>query len=113
MSGERQLICGLDDIEDGESAGGKADIGGRERSLVLVRKGEIVFAYINSCPHIGAPLELRPGYFLTLDRSHINCVNHGAHFRIEDGYCVQGPCIGQSLKPVDALIEDGKVYVQG
>lgn len=113
MSTEPQMICALDDIEDGDSAGGKAVINGRERPLVLVRKGDDVFAYVNSCPHIGAPLEIRPGHFLTLDKSHINCINHGAQFRIEDGYCVLGPCVGMSLKPVDAVIEDGKVYVRG
>ncbi len=104
-------LCALDDIENTESAGMEAEIDGRPHPLILVRRGETVYAYINSCPHIGAPLDFKPGWFLTLDKSMINCANHGAHFRIEDGLCVAGPCVGKSLKPVPVIVKDGGVFL--
>ena len=36
---------------------------------------------------------------------------HCALFRIEDGYCVAGPCVDRSLTPVKLRIEDGRVML--
>lgn len=108
----RQFLCPAADIEDGESSGAVATILGRDRPLILVRQGDRVFGYVNSCPHIGAPLDFRPGSFLTLDKSMIQCANHGAQFRIDDGYCVSGPCGGASLAAVDVVVAGGNVYLQ-
>ena len=109
MAARGTVICALDDIEDTESAGAVVDIDGRERPLILVRRGQRVWAYVNRCPHIGAPLDFRPGWFLTLDKSLINCANHGAHFEIETGLCVAGPCVGKSLEAVPVEVSDGRV----
>jgi nitrite reductase/ring-hydroxylating ferredoxin subunit len=46
---------------------------------------------------------------MNLDKSRILCATHGAEFRIEDGYCVLGPCTGQSLEPVAVKLRDGNV----
>ena len=29
-----------------------------------------------------------PGQFLTLDKRHIPCINHGTRFRMDDGVCI-------------------------
>ena len=106
-------LCALDDIEDTESAGATAVIAGREEPLILVRRGDKVWCYINRCPHVGAPLDFKPGWFLTLDKSLIQCANHGAQFEIETGYCVAGPCVGKSLVPVAVEVADGEVQLAG
>jgi nitrite reductase/ring-hydroxylating ferredoxin subunit len=38
---------------------------------------------------------------------------HGARFRIADGYCVFGPCLGKSLAAVPVAVVDGMVVLNG
>jgi nitrite reductase/ring-hydroxylating ferredoxin subunit len=42
-------------------------------------------------------------------RKHVLCVNHYAAFRFDDGYCVEGPCLGASLDAVAVSVSDGRV----
>lgn len=98
-----QLLCQLDAITDGQAKG--LEIG--DLSLLLVRQGKKVFAYRNSCPHLGIPLEWAPDQFMSLDGSHLQCAMHGALFLPHNGYCVWGPCSGKQLAPV-AIHQDGE-----
>ncbi len=107
------VLCRLDDIEDGGSAAFAAHIGCARTGVMALRRGEAIFVYVNSCPHMGAPLDFQSGRFLNLERTHVLCSNHGALFRIEDGYCVQGPCAGKSLQSVAARVGDGEVRIRG
>ena len=66
---------------------------------------------MNSCPHIGLPLEPVPDRFLDRKREMIVCAAHGARFRVEDGECVSGPCIGEALESVQVRLVDGEVRV--
>ena len=104
-------LCDLDDVDDGGSKGVIADTVVGKRALMVIRRGEEVFAYVNSCPHIGSPLDLQPGRFLNREGTLILCTTHGALFRIEDGFCVSGPCAEKSLISVKTEIRDGSVYV--
>ncbi len=79
----------------------------------VVRKGDEVFAYENYCVHVGHPLNWAPDAFLTKDRSAIICASHGAMYEIDTGLCFAGPCLGKSLRTVDATVRDGIVYVSG
>ena len=74
-------------------------------------RGTRVLVYVNSCPHIGLPLEPVPDRFLDRKREMIVCAAHGARFRIEDGKCVSGPCIGEVLEVVPVAIIAGEVRV--
>jgi nitrite reductase/ring-hydroxylating ferredoxin subunit len=85
------------DVPEGQARG--AIIQGRE--AVVVRRGGVLFAYENRCPHQGTPLETFPDKFLNGDGSLLICSTHGARFRVEDGYCVSGPCKGARLRPLD------------
>ncbi len=107
----RVPLCRLDDVEDGQSAGFIVTWNDMPRDLLAVRRGDKLFVYVNSCPHIGAPLDFTPGQFLNVERTHILCVNHMALFRIEDGECIVGPCFGDKLDPVETMTEDGAVYI--
>ena len=105
-------LCRLADIPEGESAGFAATHpDGRRLGVLVVRREGRVFAYLNSCPHTGAPLDLVPGQFLSLDKAWILCSSHGALFRIEDGYCIEGPCVRKSLTPLDVVIEGESVFL--
>ncbi|MBT3358189.1 MAG: Rieske (2Fe-2S) protein [Rhodospirillales bacterium] len=105
-------LCRLTDIEDGGSQRFTADIDGKPSALLAVRAGKRVFVYVNSCPHVGAPLDMIPGKFLNAEGTHIQCANHGALFSIENGNCVRGPCVGDALKPVSTLVSEGFVYLE-
>ena len=94
------LVDRIDAIADGESRGFDPDGAGRD-TMFVVRKGGVLHAYLNACPHIdGAPMAWRKDAYLSGDRSHIVCHAHGARFEIASGLCVLGPCEGQSLTPV-------------
>jgi nitrite reductase/ring-hydroxylating ferredoxin subunit len=106
---ERRL-CRLADLADGAARGFAAAPGGFT-GLFGVRQGDTLRVYVNSCPHIGIALDWSPDRFLSQDLSHILCSTHGAEFRIEDGYCVRGPCEGDRLQAVPIRIIDGCVLV--
>lgn len=105
-----RCLCKLDELPDGGSRGFGPAPGGFT-GLFAVRRGERVFVYVNSCPHIGLPLNWNPDRFLTADGSRILCANHGAEFTIEDGRCVRGPCQGRSLESVPVTTAEGLIQV--
>lgn len=100
----------LDAIEDGAAKG--FEIPGGQYDGFLVRRGGRVYAYLNTCPHQGYPLHWKPDAFLTRNRENIMCSVHGAVFAIEDGLCIAGPCVGKSLRPLEAEVRDGRVLVK-
>jgi len=89
-------LCHIDDLAEGVSK----KLSDGVRSLIAIRRQDQVFLYLNRCPHRGIPLEWQPDQFLDVERQFIQCSTHGALFRIDNGQCIQGPCIGQALQPV-------------
>jgi nitrite reductase/ring-hydroxylating ferredoxin subunit len=79
----------------------------------VVRQGDEVFAYQNSCRHLGHPMNWKPDSFLTKDRANIICASHGAIYEIATGLCIGGPCIGKTLRTLTVEIRDGLIYVRG
>ena len=102
-------LCRVDEIKEPGSRVFRLGSGSEMRAVFVVRHGGRVVAYENSCPHTGSPLDWRPGGFLDIEKRHILCATHGALFRIEDGYCLAGPCAGQGLKPVAIAIDSGVI----
>jgi len=98
-------------MDDGESAGFVAIINDVPTRILAVRKGLSIYLYNNSCPHIHSPLDFIPGRFLTPEKDLILCSTHGALFRIEDGHCVFGPCIGKRLEPIACTVRNGAVWL--
>ena len=125
MAGSREAdppaaaLCRLDDIPDGAARGFAVDPvalgeppgpGNRPLDVLIARAGGAVFGYVNSCPHVGSPLDWTPDRFMSPDRRHLMCGTHGAQFRIEDGFCVAGPCAGKRLRPIALILsEDGVI----
>jgi len=108
----RLALCALRDLPDPGSRGFSVDTPAGPLDLFLVRQGAQVHAYINRCPHTGAPLDWVPDRFLSLDGEHIQCATHDARFRIGDGLCVAGPCRGDRLQPLELWVEAGRVYLE-
>lgn len=104
----RRRLCALTDLDDPGSATFPLEDGS---GLMLVRKAGAVFAYRNSCPHAGHPLDWVEGRFLDLERQFILCASHGASFLVESGLCVGGPCAGKKLESLPVSLEDGVVWL--
>ena len=75
-----------------------------------VRRGDTVTGFVDRCPHMGLPLAQQLDQYLTGDRGLIQCGWHGALFRIEDGACVGGPCVGAALTPWPLEVRDGAIF---
>jgi nitrite reductase/ring-hydroxylating ferredoxin subunit len=106
-----RFLCRLADIPDG---GGKGFWFGEDTArfgVFLIRKGDTVWAYANSCPHRGTPLDWLPDRFLARGGRHILCATHGALFRIADGFCVSGPCAGAHLRPVETMRRGAGIFL--
>jgi nitrite reductase/ring-hydroxylating ferredoxin subunit len=106
------LLCRLADIPDG---GGKGFWFGEDTArfgVFLIRKGERIYAYANSCPHRFTPLDWLPDRFLDRDGRHILCATHGALFRIADGFCLSGPCAGARLRALSTVRRGAEIYLR-
>jgi nitrite reductase/ring-hydroxylating ferredoxin subunit len=75
----------------------------------LVRVGDAVYAYVNRCPHAGRVLNLLPDRFLTKEGDLIQCCQHGALFEKDTGECIAGPCVGEHLRRIPVVVEEGAV----
>lgn len=65
------------------------------------------FGYENHCPHTGASLNWQPNQFFDPEQEYLMCGLHGALFQPQNGFCVHGPCAGQSLSRL-VILEQGK-----
>jgi nitrite reductase/ring-hydroxylating ferredoxin subunit len=107
------VLCTLAELGDPGAKGPfRVRHGGREETVFVVRHGDHVRAYIDSCPHAQAPLEMEPDHFLDITGGYVLCTMHGAHFDPANGLCVLGPCKGRSLTPYPVHIRNGKVIAQ-
>ena len=106
-------LCMLDEIED--EAGKELVLGHGDTKwpfrMFVVRRGGDVWGYVNTCPYQHIPLNYFPDRFVSADKQFIMCGNHAARFNFDDGYCVSGPCAGQSLQRVPVTVRDGVVRV--
>lgn len=105
----RIFLCQLDELNDPGSRGFDEEVIGE--GFFVVRRGEHVFAYRNSCPHTRAPLEWLPDQFLDFHGEYIECSLHGALFSLHEGRCLRGPCVGDSLQSLPVSVDDGAVYL--
>jgi nitrite reductase/ring-hydroxylating ferredoxin subunit len=106
-----RVICRLADVDDPGARGFTLGIGDWPLRGLLVRIGDEAWAYVNRCPHARFPLNSTPHRFLTSGGELILCSMHGALFDRRTGYCIAGPCAGQSLTSVPVKVEAGFVML--
>jgi nitrite reductase/ring-hydroxylating ferredoxin subunit len=80
------------------------------RSFLVGRVAGGWRAYRNECRHRALPLDLGASSPMSDDGRHLLCHQHGALYRLHDGYCILGPCAGEKLAPVP-VVEDGEDLV--
>ena len=103
------VLCYLQDIPRFGAKEFQIMSSGQQLDIFVIRSNHNVYGYKNICPHQGLTLNWLPDLFLNHDQSLIQCSNHAALFRIEDGVCISGPCAGERLIPVTIKLDNGIV----
>jgi nitrite reductase/ring-hydroxylating ferredoxin subunit len=112
-------ICAMSDIPSQKAKGFHLAIIGEDGvekpwPIVVVRWGKQVFGYVNKCPHDGVNLDWERNQFLDPNNGiRLMCGKHGAVFELGTGVCVEGPCKGRSLIPVNLAVIDNDICVVG
>lgn len=75
----------------------------------VVRRGDTVHGFVDRCAHMAIQLAQQLDDYLTPDGALIQCSWHGALYRIEDGVCVGGPCMGARLQPWPVTVSGGMI----
>ncbi|OBS08319.1 Rieske (2Fe-2S) protein [Acidihalobacter prosperus] len=107
----RQPLLELESLPDPGSIALEIERHGQRLAIVVIRHQGHVHGYLNDCPHLGTPLDWVPGEVLDRDGQYIVCATHGARFRIHDGHCISGPCLGDRLTPVPLRVGNGRIYL--
>ncbi len=104
-------VCAFADVHDGKARVVTFGSGWGAFELIVVRAGDAVFGYVNECKHMPLPLNLLDDHGLETTKHLFMCDHHCATFRFQDGYCVEGPCEGQSLDPVPVAVRGERIVI--
>jgi nitrite reductase/ring-hydroxylating ferredoxin subunit len=103
-------LCAIGEISD---PGAKGFRFRHDRALFagfLVRQGQAISGFVDSCPHNGWPLALMDDRYLTRNGERIICAAHGAVFGPLDGICIAGPCVNERLTPWPVVLREGSIF---
>lgn len=113
MAAGARVICTSHELlEGGLGVRFEVEHEGDVAAAFAVRHAGKVYAYLNRCAHIGVELDWMPGQFFEDSGLYLICATHGAIYGPNTGRCVQGPCKGRSLIPLDVYERDGKVMLR-
>jgi nitrite reductase/ring-hydroxylating ferredoxin subunit len=105
-------LCRLDDLSVSRVVSVAPDSGLGAFPILVVATGDGPRAYMNLCPHLDLPLDLRSSDILSADGTMILCSNHQAGFRITDGVGVKDLAIDCDLEPVPLACDaDGMIRI--
>lgn len=74
--------------------------------VLLVRRGERIFAIAETCSHLGGPLAEGK-----LEDNSVRCPWHGSLFSLEDGRALEGPSV-HTQPCFDVRVRDGQIEVK-
>ena len=101
------FLCHVNDI----ACPGSKEFSLEGRAVFVVRKEDGITAFINCCPHTGAPLNWQPHRFLDADNQYIQCDLHMAVFDSKTGQCLAGPCVGDHLQSVNVSVKEDHIFL--
>ena len=102
-------LCAVDDVAAGAPRVVALGRGWPILEVIVVRRDAAFVAYVNRCAHMPVPLNMLDRVFVA--GGMLVCDHHYASFRISDGYCTEGPCMGESLISVALQIRDGAIFI--
>lgn len=104
-------IAGPEQLSDGQTVTFEFLRDGRKVEGFLARFAGQLVAYENVCRHIPISLDYGDKQFFSRDGKYFICRSHGAVYEPLSGECIQGPCVGDRLKPLDISIEPDGVWL--
>ena len=110
--GSLTFICESELLSDPGSYGFSVEHNGQNVDGFIIKFDYSYFAYRNSCPHTGSPLDWVEHQFLDADKMLIQCAVHDARFIIDSGECISGPCHGESLQALPIIVQEDGIYLQ-
>ncbi len=111
MTSPGEWRCSAADLAPGHTAKFLLSCGGKRVHGFVVNHDGGYHAYVNSCPHIGTPLDLWENEFLSEDARVVICATHGAVFEPATGLCIAGPCTGDALTTLPIRREGDSLVV--
>ena len=105
-------ICGLGDIPDNEAKGFIIESEAKQPEILIFRKDDRYYGYVNRCPHTAVNLDWIPNQFLDRNGKYLQCSTHGAKFRIKDGHCIMGSCKSDKLKAINIKMRDTRLILE-
>jgi len=106
------FLCKEAELPSNSTKSFSLDLDKEQLELLILTQQDKVYAYKNSCPHLGVPLNWQPDKFLSIEETHIQCSTHGALFTFEEGHCIAGPCSGQSLLSLMVEQRNDEIWLQ-
>lgn len=106
-----EVLCDTREIPEGKSKSFTLTKNDASFELFIVHFRGQFYAYENHCPHTGINLNWQDEQFLDITEQRIQCSTHGALFRITDGFCEWGPCLGKNLRPLTVEQADDKLIL--
>lgn len=110
MSCENQFLLDSVDLAEGQFREAQMQHNNRAVWLIVTRQSGNIRAWFNVCPHQGRSLNYAPDKFLIDPNGQLICAAHGAVFEPENGLCINGPCLGASLKAIETTEQNGKIF---
>ena len=104
------FLCKINELEENRAKGFSSTGDKEQHDVILIKRDGHIYAYQNHCPHTGVNLNWQPDEFMDLESFYLQCSVHGALFNVEDGLCVRGPCVNQSLMAISTQIINGELH---
>jgi nitrite reductase/ring-hydroxylating ferredoxin subunit len=98
-------LCHGQNLLPGTSRGFAFGRGRSAFSMFVVYQNGRFHGYLNLCPHFSLPLNDATDQFMA--GPVIQCVQHFAQFRVDDGVCTAGACVGSRLDRVPVHLDAG------
>jgi nitrite reductase/ring-hydroxylating ferredoxin subunit len=108
----RIVVAGATRLQAGESVRFAFQRSKLPEEGFVLRWGNALYAFANSCPHWSVDLDYGTGNFYDVELDRIVCKNHGALFHPQTGFCEWGPCTGHSLERFELTSSGDDVIVQ-
>jgi nitrite reductase/ring-hydroxylating ferredoxin subunit len=96
----------LDDVPDGGAVALNLAFKAGRESVIVLRRGGALRAFINRCPHARWPMDTFDGRFLFTPEGDLMCAAHSAIFDPMTGTCLGGPGTGVGLTAVTLVQSD-------
>lgn len=107
----RIRIASETDVQEGQTLKFSFRRGSETIDGFLARFGGKIVAYENVCRHLPLTLDYDDNRFFDSEGKFLICQTHGAMYHPANGQCIEGPCGGESLYPIEIRLKDGAVWL--